>query len=164
MCGKRWDMELRHFLPNTPHFRLFLHLRPNYIHSASNDIHTDSYMKEQPHFHGKRHRNMAKVTRLRRGRQSVALLVGEKRCECRHVFKCRCGMFVAFFLTRTVQYGNGNFLWLLLYMFKKLASLLSEKRKVSYSKTMGWIRCRLSFFPSESLHHVDQRSPLISAC
>ena len=29
--------------------------------------------------------------------------------------------------------------------FKKLTSLLSEKRKVSYSKTMGWIRCHLSF-------------------
>ena len=29
--------------------------------------------------------------------------------------------------------------------FRRLASLLSEKRKVSYSKIMGWIRCRLSF-------------------
>ena len=29
--------------------------------------------------------------------------------------------------------------------YKRLASLLSEKRGVHYSKTMGWIRCRLSF-------------------
>ena len=29
--------------------------------------------------------------------------------------------------------------------FKRLASLLSENRKVSYSKIMGWIRCHLSF-------------------
>ena len=29
--------------------------------------------------------------------------------------------------------------------FKRLASLFSEKKKVSYSKTMGWIRCHLSF-------------------
>ena len=29
--------------------------------------------------------------------------------------------------------------------FKRLASLLSEKRKVSYSKIMDWIRCHLSF-------------------
>ena len=35
--------------------------------------------------------------------QSVALLVGEKWSECRHVFKCRCDVFVAFFLTRTVR-------------------------------------------------------------
>ena len=40
---------------------------------------------------------------LRRGHQSVVLLVGEKRCTCRHVFKCRCGTLVAFFLTRTVN-------------------------------------------------------------
>ena len=32
---------------------------------------------------------------LRRGRQSAALLVGEKRRTCRHVFKCRCSVFVA---------------------------------------------------------------------
>ena len=29
--------------------------------------------------------------------------------------------------------------------FKRLASFLSEKRKISYSKTMCWIRCHLSF-------------------
>ena len=29
--------------------------------------------------------------------------------------------------------------------YKKLASLLSEKRDVHYSKIMGWIRCWLSF-------------------
>ena len=34
--------------------------------------------------------------------QSASLLVGEKRRTCRHVFKCRCSAFVAFFLTRTV--------------------------------------------------------------
>ena len=28
-------------LPTIALFRLLLHLRPNYIHSASNDIHTD---------------------------------------------------------------------------------------------------------------------------
>ena len=28
-------------LPNLIYFGLLLHLRPNYIHSASNDIHTD---------------------------------------------------------------------------------------------------------------------------
>ena len=37
------------------------------------------------------------------GHQSAALLAGEKRCTCRHVFKCHCGAFVAFFLTRTVR-------------------------------------------------------------
>ena len=36
---------------------------------------------------------------LRRGHQSAALLVGEKRCTCRHVFKCCHGVF---FLTYTV--------------------------------------------------------------
>ena len=29
--------------------------------------------------------------------------------------------------------------------YKRLASMLSEKRDVSYGKTMNWIRCRLSF-------------------
>ena len=28
------------FSVRLPYFRLLLHLRPNYIHSASNDIHT----------------------------------------------------------------------------------------------------------------------------
>ena len=40
---------------------------------------------------------------LQHGHQSAALLVGEKQCTCRHVFKCRCAMFVAFVLTRTVS-------------------------------------------------------------
>ena len=42
--------------------------------------------------------------------QSAALLPskcgafgGRKRHECRHVFRCRCGTFVAFFLTLTVR-------------------------------------------------------------
>ena len=62
----------------------------------------------QTHFHGKRCRNSKDCGStlqdgtLRCGHQSEALLVGEKRCECRHVFKCRCGTFVVFFLTRTV--------------------------------------------------------------
>ena len=29
--------------------------------------------------------------------------------------------------------------------YKRLASMLSEKRDVSYGKTMNWIRCHLSF-------------------
>ena len=29
--------------------------------------------------------------------------------------------------------------------YKRLASMISEKRDVPYSKTMGWLRCRLSF-------------------
>ena len=29
--------------------------------------------------------------------------------------------------------------------YKRLASMLSEKRDISYEKTMNWIRCRLSF-------------------
>ena len=29
--------------------------------------------------------------------------------------------------------------------YKRLASLLSEKREESYSVTMGWLRCALSF-------------------
>ena len=36
------------------------------------------------------------------GHQSAALLVGEKRRTCRHVFKCRRSTFVAFFLTYAV--------------------------------------------------------------
>ena len=29
--------------------------------------------------------------------------------------------------------------------YKQLASILIEKRDVPYSKTIGWLRCRLSF-------------------
>ena len=29
--------------------------------------------------------------------------------------------------------------------YKRLASMLSEKKDISYEKTMNWIRCRLSF-------------------
>ena len=29
--------------------------------------------------------------------------------------------------------------------YKRLASLLADKRGTSYSQTMGWLRCRLSF-------------------
>ena len=29
--------------------------------------------------------------------------------------------------------------------YKRLASMLSEKRDVLYAKTLNWIRCRLSF-------------------
>ena len=29
--------------------------------------------------------------------------------------------------------------------FKRLASMLSEKKGILYSKAMGWLRCRLSF-------------------
>ena len=38
-------------------------------------------------------------------RCTVALLVGEKRSECRLVFKCRCSVFVAFFLKPYCIYG-----------------------------------------------------------
>ena len=57
-----------------------------------------------PHFHDKRCRNPSFTRRcaLRHGHQSAAPLVGEKWHECRHVFKCHCGAFVAFFLMRTV--------------------------------------------------------------
>ena len=57
-----------------------------------------------PHFHSKRHRNPWIVAlyktagALRHGHQSAALLVGEKRRTCRHVFKCcRSSTFVGFF-------------------------------------------------------------------
>ena len=63
-------------------------------------------MANVPHFHGKRHHNTEKGAlqdgALWRGHQSAALLVGEKRRTCHHVFKCHYGTFVAFFLTRTV--------------------------------------------------------------
>ena len=65
-----------------------------------------------PHFHGERHRNPAKgalqdgaLRSDHQSMQSAALLVGEKWRECRHVLKCRCGTFGAFFLMRTV-YGD----------------------------------------------------------
>ena len=29
--------------------------------------------------------------------------------------------------------------------FKRLASMLSEKERILYSKVMGWLQCRLSF-------------------
>ena len=31
--------------------------------------------------------------------------------------------------------------------YKRLASLLADKRDVSYSVVMSWLRCRVSFFP-----------------
>ena len=46
---------------------------------------------------------------LRHGHQSAALLVGEKWRTCRHVFKCRCGVFVAIFLTFIVYAMYRNF-------------------------------------------------------
>ena len=39
---------------------------------------------------------------LWRGHQNAAHMVGEKQCTWRRIFKCCCGMFVAFFLTHTV--------------------------------------------------------------
>ena len=44
----------------------------------------------------------AKSGTLRCGHQSAAHMVGEKWHTWRRVFKCRCGVFVAFFLTYTV--------------------------------------------------------------
>ena len=55
---------------------------------------------DAPHFHGKRRRNPC-FTR-RHGHQSAAVLVGGKWHTYRHVFKCCCGVFFAFLLTRTV--------------------------------------------------------------
>ena len=46
---------------------------------------------------------------LRRGHQSAALLVEEKRRTCRHVFKCRCVTFVAFFLMYTVHTSSEGY-------------------------------------------------------
>ena len=79
------DTELRCFLPNMPRF---LPKRHNLVNV--------------PYFHSKRCRNSEKGGIRRHGHQSAALLVGEKRCIYRHVFKCNCSALVAFFLTRTV--------------------------------------------------------------
>ena len=45
--------------------------------------------------------------------------------------------------------------------YKRLASMLSEKRDAPYSETLRWIRCRLGFALATVLHHVHQRSQII---
>ena len=37
----KYQLQVCQLPGQAPRFRLLLHLRPNYIHSASNDIHTD---------------------------------------------------------------------------------------------------------------------------
>ena len=53
----------------------------------------------------------AKGGALQHGHQSAALLVGEKWRTCCHVFKCRCGTFVSFFLTYSVRIYRGYHKW-----------------------------------------------------
>ena len=46
-------------------------------------------------------------------------------------------------------------------MYQRLASLLSVKRAQSYSKTMSWLRCQLTFSLLRSRHHLH---PGITIC
>ena len=50
------------------------------------------------------------------------------------------GHFAPLVFTTTGVMGNAA-----AQVYKRLASLLSEKNDLSYGETMGWIRCRLSF-------------------
>ena len=45
--------------------------------------------------------------------------------------------------------------------YRHLASLLYSKWNQPYSTTMGWLRCRLSFFPAALLHSLHQRCPFL---
>ena len=64
----------------------------------------------------------------------------EKRQYEQQVQEVEHSTFTSLVLSTTGEMGRAATAF-----FKRLASLLSENRNVSYSKTMGWIRCCLSF-------------------
>ena len=113
LCGNRRNTELRSFLPNTPQFgeRIAFSWQKAL---QSKMVHCGAAIKVWRFCH-----------------QSAVLLVGEKWHECRHVFKCCCSAFVAFFLTRTVR--------TYLYPIQHIVAFDSAKRRKNSVKTQFFV-------------------------
>ena len=96
LCANHWDTELRRFCRTRCDFcqthRIFTAKGAAVRQKAPQSLYCGALQDGA----------------LRHGHQSAALLVGEKRRTCRHVFKCRCDTFVAFFLTYTICTCHGS--------------------------------------------------------
>ena len=65
----------------------------------------------------------------------------EKKCQYdQRVREVEHATFTPLVLSSTGGMGKA-----ITVFYKRLASMLSEKRGIQYSKTIGWLRCRMSF-------------------